>query len=65
MHTAPMPDSAGEFQKGTHVDGLKCKTCDTETMVVEPWESNCGGYEDYKYTCTTCGRGFWVDGVDS
>jgi hypothetical protein len=31
----------------------------------ELWESDCGGYEDHKFTCLTCGHVHWVDGPDS
>lgn len=37
------------------------------TAKCQKWESNDGGYEDYKYTCqdAECGHAWWVEGIDS
>ena len=43
-----------------------CFPCDKNTPhTCQVWESSCGGYEDYKYTCNVCGAIHWVDGCDS
>ncbi len=44
-----------------------CRQCGRQTATCQEWESSCGGYEDYKYTCTdaACGYVWWVDGIDS
>jgi hypothetical protein len=43
-----------------------CRNCyakgETECT---PWESSCGGYEDYLYHCLACGKKWWVEGIDS
>ena len=41
----------------------KCK--ELQPHKSELFESSCGGYEDYRYTCTVCGAVHWVDGSDS
>ena len=43
-----------------------CDHCKEEKLFdVQLWESSCGGFEDYKYTCPSCKHGFWIDGPDS
>ena len=42
-----------------------CRSCGKAAATCRTWESSCGGYEDYKYTCTACGHEWWVDGIDS
>ena len=64
-HPAPMPDSAGDFSSAGQSKRF-CKHCKGDTVFkCEKWESSCGGYEDYKYTCTCCQHGFWIEGCDS
>lgn len=65
MHTKPMSESEGTLS--TPVEAKrKCPKCGGP-MTCETWESSCGGYEDYKYTCSapTCKHVVWVDGIDS
>ena len=67
-HIKPMAESEGDFTK-TEETGRLCykETSDgrcNEPMTCQVWESGCGGYEDYKYTCSK-GHVEWVDGIDS
>lgn len=64
MHTQPMADSDGTFNKKIPCHG-KCKKCGDNNLSYQVWESSCGGYEDFKYTCDSCGYYWWVDGIDS
>ncbi len=64
-HMAPMKDSEGTFTPASD-DVRLCRFCKNMTLHhVEQWDSHCGGYEDFKYTCTVCGKVHWVDGIDS
>jgi len=63
MHTGPMSEMDGDFTKSEK--GPPCRKCGGGPVVRETWESSCGGYEDYKYTCQACGDVRWVDGGDS
>ena len=64
-HTGPMKESEGKFtQLGVEV--RPCARCRQPTRHhAVQWDSNCGGYEDFKYTCLNCGAVHWVDGIDS
>lgn len=66
MHTSPMPDSAGEFSP-PEKELYTCRKCNQKTAKCRLWESSCGGYEDYNYTCTNpdCKYEWWVEGIDS
>lgn len=63
MHTGPIPESAGTFDEPA-VSERPCPKCGGK-VTCETWDSNDGAYTDYKYTCTTCGKAWWVDGIDS
>jgi hypothetical protein len=65
MHTKPMSESQGRL--GDEKPAGTCPKCNNETLVVQTWDSSCGGYEDYKYSCKTpgCGHTHWIDGIDS
>lgn len=65
MHTGPMSETQGDLSDARE-SSRKCPKCQA-AMTVETWESSCGGYEDYKYTCTDakCRHVVWVDGIDS
>lgn len=59
-----MADSEGEFGK-TESTGEKCRACDSKDVTVREWESSCGGWTDYRYTCGACGHRWWIEGIDS
>ena len=59
-----MSESDGEFTK-TEKEKYTCHKCNKKEVTCQVWESSCGGYEDYKYTCGACGHVWWVDGIDS
>lgn len=61
-----MPDKPvpGDMKPGYEVS-LRCRKCPSTRVLCEPWESSCGGWEDYRYTCKECGHTWWVDGIDS
>lgn len=67
MHTRPMDDSEGEFQKEEYEGTMPCPKCHRNTIYYKVWKSKCGGYEDTKYYCIApgCGHYWWVDGIDS
>jgi hypothetical protein len=70
MHTAPMPDSAGDFGEFKPSDNEWSRArhkpgCESRDVRVRLWESHCGGYEDYQYRCFGCGATWWVEGIDS
>jgi uncharacterized protein with PIN domain len=64
MHTGPMNESQGEFTKGSATNRI-CQKCGKQTVRVQVWESSDGAYEDEKFTCTSCGHIYWIDGIDS
>lgn len=64
MHTGPMPDSAGVFGDEKLSDE-PCPKGEGHQVYCASWESSCGGYEDYRYRCSTCGHKWWVEGIDS
>jgi len=65
-HMAPMKESEGTFTALSEPCARPCRQCDKPTTHRERiWESHCGGYQDYEYTCLTCGTVHWVDGIDS
>lgn len=65
-HFGPMPDSAGEFTQESAMYIRHCNKCNLERPhTCERWESSCGGYTDYRYSCVVCGTIHWVDGIDS
>jgi DNA-directed RNA polymerase subunit M/transcription elongation factor TFIIS len=65
MHTGEMRESDGNFQEKEFTSRHPCRKCGKMSVTFRVWESNCGGYEDHKYTCTECGATWWVDGSDS
>jgi hypothetical protein len=42
-----------------------CRKCGEKQVTMYTWESSCGGYEDYRFTCRACKATWWVDGIDS
>jgi hypothetical protein len=59
-----MPESAGTFGD-EKVASCKCRKCGGGPVHEKCWESSCGGYENFKYTCQACGHSWWVEGIDS
>lgn len=41
------------------------RPCETPEVWYRVWESSDEAHEDHQYTCRTCGKTWWVDGVDS
>lgn len=64
MHTGPMPESAGTLSTA-EAPLYECRKCREKKAQCQTWDSSCGGYTDYKYTCLGCGHIWWVDGIDS
>ena len=63
-HTRQYGESEGTLQPAQpHPE--PCPKCHQKTVTVQVWESSCGSYEDYKYTCATCRHVWWIDGIDS
>ena len=56
-------ETDGTFAKPKSSD-RPCPKCGEQKVTYETWESSCGGYDDYKFTCE-CGHFWWVDGGDS
>lgn len=42
-----------------------CGKCPSQAVERQVWESSDGGFEDYHYTCKSCGHNWWVDGPDA
>jgi len=59
-----MSESEGSFRAGCGLPHA-CRSCKKSTATCQLWVSNCGSYEDYKFTCGDCGYVWWVDGADS
>lgn len=64
MHTEPLKDSEGTFCAPVACSA-DCRRCHQQSVTWQSWESHCGGYEDFKFTCGACGHLWWVDGIDS
>ena len=64
MTHGPMRESDGVFSMSEDTD-CECRHCHAFAVTVRQWDSNCGGYEDYKYTCGACGHVWWIEGIDS
>ena len=65
MHSKPMADSEGDFGK-EEATPLACPKCGKVGQVfAQTWESHCGGFEDERYECLSCGKVWWVEGPDS
>lgn len=62
IHTGPVP---GKFTSAAVKSQMKCVACGEQQVSCTPWESDCGGYEDYQYECDACGKVWWVEGPDS
>lgn len=65
MHTGSLPESSGSFS-AERLCSRPCRTCDQVTEhKCETWNSSCGGFTDYKFTCLICRAVHWIDGIDS
>lgn len=64
MHKEQMSESEGTFVD-VDLAADPCKKCGHHNVTCKTWESNCGSFEDYKYTCEDCGHVWWVDGPDA
>ena len=64
MHTKPMAESEGDFSNERPAQ-CPCRKCAKSNVTVRTWDSSCGGYEDFKYTCPDCGHYWWIEGADS
>lgn len=64
MHTRPIVVQ-GIFTSDKKKSELKCLSCSSDDVWYRIWESECGGYEDYKYECSSCGKVWWVEGSDA
>jgi len=42
-----------------------CRSCGSDQVKYQEWDSSDGAYTDYKYTCMSCGACWWVDGTDA
>lgn len=63
-HTPNMADSDGTFTKPAAVV-YPCRKCKSADVDEQEWDSSCGGWTDYKYTCRACGHQWWEEGIDS
>lgn len=65
-HFAPMKETEGKFGEEM-VSSRMCPACEKHHVIVRMWQSNCGGFEDLQFRCTTdgCGKVWWVDGSDA
>lgn len=64
-HGGPLPESAGTFT-AEYLSLAPCEKCAKWTHHrCDEWDSLCGAFTDYKYTCLTCGTVHWIDGIDS
>jgi hypothetical protein len=64
MHTKPMAEYEGEFSNARCVEH-QCRKCGGTAATREQWNSHCGGYTDYKFTCEFCGAVTWTEGPDA
>ena len=59
-----MTDSDGKFEPAKKTD-RPCRECGKRSVTYKAWESNCGGYRDFKFKCKDCGHTWWIEGADS
>lgn len=63
-HATGMAEHQGSFSTEASTDA-ECRYCKARTVTEKEWESSCGGWVDWKYTCATCKKTWWVEGIDS
>lgn len=61
MHIGPVE---GKFTDELEDFDKLCPKCKNK-MICLVWESSCGGYEDYRYECSNCAYGYWIEGPDA
>lgn len=59
-----MADSDGTFAAPVKA-AINCHKCKKPEVTEHEWDSSCGGWTDYKYTCGACGHFWWEEGIDS
>lgn len=64
MHNQPMAEHDGKTG-APEASGDVCVKCNSTNVISQMWESSCGGYDDVKLTCKSCGHVRWIDGIDS
>ena len=62
--TPGMADSDGTFAEAKKVE-WPCRKCKSTNVTEREWDSSCGGWTDYQYTCNDCGHSWWEEGIDS
>lgn len=65
MHTKPMSESDGKLSEAALCQS-KCPKCgNRHGNMSRQWDSDCGGYTDFKLTCWACHHVWWIEGGDS
>lgn len=64
MHVEPMEESAGVLSEPVSTN-RPCRNCGEREVLEQTWDSHCGGYTDWKFTCIACAYVWWVEGIDS
>lgn len=57
-------DSDGTFREPQR-SGRPCPECGSMEHFYRVWESNDGAFEDEKHECRSCGKTWWIDGIDA
>jgi len=58
-------ETDGVFHKSVP-SNVACPVCELVGQVlVQQWDSSCGGWTDYRYTCGACKKRWWVEGSDA
>lgn len=61
-----MDSDDGKFVEPWQATEIACPRCKTEKSILKrSWESHCGGYDDTKYKCETCGHIWWAESIDA
>jgi hypothetical protein len=59
-------ETPGDFTSDWLPTHTTCRYCDLSGVVrYRTWESACGGFEDEQRQCSSCGRTWWVEGIDA
>lgn len=65
MHSQPMKDSDGTFDGWKACPTTACRRCKKLTVKSREWDSSDGAYEDYQFSCYSCGHTWWIEGPDA